>query len=162
MKRKIIIVTTVLVIVAAIVIIVGNRNQGVSNQEFERLVDLDGRAARNPEVIEMAPSRPIKDVWQDIHKMSHHVIVAEVKWGYKDLTEENINGLIIEILAADYPAAEKQPLQDILIRWKNGDFSQADRDHNFVWGRLNGNIGQATGVDWDGIPAWAREKQQEN
>ena len=98
----------------------------------------------------------IRKVWDTVHKMSHHVIVANDKWGYIDLTEERVNWLLIVVKEEDYREPYKTELLEILERWKAGDFSQADQDHNKVWIRLDGTIGKAFGVYEKGTPNWAK------
>ncbi|MDI6840474.1 MAG: DUF6241 domain-containing protein [bacterium] len=101
-------------------------------------------------------------IWQAIHQMSHHVIEAREKWGYQPLTEERVNYLIVEIAESTKFETDfgREQLLDIVIRWKEGDFSRADHDHNTVWNNLGGTIGRASGVHEDRIPAWAIANQE--
>jgi len=41
---------------------------------------------------------------------------------------------------------DKNKLIEILNRWKNNDFSMAVEDHNYIWAKLGGKDGKATGV----------------
>lgn len=118
---------------------------------------------------------------ENMHHMIHHVIIADKKWGLKDLTEENINRVILDLmlLKADisglYEHAVKEGddekgsifnvrlkyinnLLDIAYRWKDGDFTEADKDHNYIWTLQNGTVGWATGVNLRKVPEWAKEK----
>jgi Family of unknown function (DUF6241) len=85
-----------------------------------------------------------KLVQEIIHYMSHQKVVAEDKWDLIELTDERVNWLLE---ALDYVELSKEELyRDILTRWKNGDFSKADKDHNAVWKLLGGTTGKATGI----------------
>lgn len=79
-----------------------------------------------------------------IHKMSHQKVVANVKWGFYEITNERINWLLEGLSVAELE--HKQTYQDILVRWASGDFSQVDKDHNTVWQLQGGTIGEATGI----------------
>lgn len=35
---------------------------------------------------------------------------------------------------------------EILNRWKKGDFSAVDRDHNIIWNIQDGSVGEAKGI----------------
>ncbi|CEG25952.1 DUF6241 domain-containing protein [Bacillus sp. B-jedd] len=81
-----------------------------------------------------------------IHFMSHQKVKANEKWGSLQLTEERVDRLIdiIEKNKGEYK--HDQLYLDILYRWKEGDFSKADEDHNAIWDLKGGTIGKATGV----------------
>lgn len=81
-----------------------------------------------------------------IHFMSHQKVKAGEKWGSLQLTEERVDRLIdiIEKNQGEYKHAKLY--LDILYRWKEGDFSKADEDHNAIWDLKGGTVGKATGV----------------
>ncbi|WJH33740.1 DUF6241 domain-containing protein [Paenibacillus sp. CC-CFT747] len=39
-----------------------------------------------------------------------------------------------------------EKLLEIARKWKAGDFSTVDQDHNFFWGLEGGNLGKAEGI----------------
>jgi len=135
---------------------------GYTNYHFDRIVrEVDGGFAFiDADYARRVRLRPVRAVYSDIHKMSHHVVIADEKWGHKALSERNVNKLIIEVLASDYDPTVRGKLLAVLGRWKAGNFDLAHEDHNYVWEMLGGNIGEAKGVNYEGIPAWARRKQQ--
>jgi len=96
-------------------------------------------------------------IYSDIHHMAHNVVIADDKWGYKDLTLENIEKLIDEVTKIEAHEEAKKEVLKILRRWKNGDFSKAHLDHNYVWGKLGGTVGRATGVNTRNLPDWAMD-----
>jgi hypothetical protein len=79
-----------------------------------------------------------------IHMMSHQKIEAEDKWGFIPLTAERVKRLIEVVNANDY--RHSGLYLDILNRWNESNFSQADKDHNAVWYLQNGSIGKASGL----------------
>lgn len=99
--------------------------------------------------------KDLVSIYTDIHHMSHNVVIADEKWGYRDLTLENIDKLYNELDGIEGQDAIKEELYEILERWKNGDFSRAHHDHNYVWRRLGGTVGKATGVNTRNLPDWA-------
>ena len=108
--------------------------------------------------VSQGEDRDLLSLYTDIHHMSHNVVIAEDKWGYKDLTLENIDQLLIKVEEFNGRDEIKEELFDILQRWKNGDFSRAHHDHNYVWIKLGGTVGKATGVNTMTLPDWAVEE----
>lgn len=101
------------------------------------------------QIIEKVGQRSIEQIRQQMHEMSHQVIVASHKWGNSPLTEEAVNKLIIEVTDGGYYNDEKEVLLEILSRWKKADFSIADKDHNIIWNIQGGTVGEAVDVDAD-------------
>jgi len=112
----------------------------------------DSVFARSPEEEDMI------SIYSDIHHMAHNVVIADDKWGYKDLTLENIEKLIDEVTKIEAHEEAKGEVLKILTRWQNGDFSKAHLDHNYVWGKLGGTVGRASGVNTMNLPDWAMDK----
>jgi hypothetical protein len=81
-------------------------------------------------------------VWNQMHHMANTLIVADAIWGELFITEELVNGLILEVHHSQFD--DKDRLLEILERWKKGDFRQGVDDHNYVWERLGGTVGRAT------------------
>ena len=81
-----------------------------------------------------------------IHAMSHQKVRAADKWVFLPMTPERVERLI-EVVELNKDKYEHDVLYlQILNRWKNNDFSQADKDHNAIWKLQGGNVGRATGV----------------
>lgn len=85
-----------------------------------------------------------QDIQQAIHNMSHQKVRAVPKWGSLEITPERINGLISVVENSNYK--HSHVYLDILYGWKDGDFSEADKDHNTIWHLQGGTIGEATGL----------------
>lgn len=85
--------------------------------------------------------------YQDyLHKMSHQKVVADTKWGFYLITDDRIDWLL-ESLGVTYESLDEGKIyRDILNKWKDGDFSRVDQDHNAIWKLQGGSIGEATGI----------------
>jgi hypothetical protein len=84
---------------------------------------------------------------EHMHKMANARIIAvdgEV-WGEEPMDPEVINGLLLAAKAYEHdPSNTWAPdAIEILERWKTGDFSKCVEDHNYVWGLLDGTVGEA-------------------
>ena len=83
-----------------------------------------------------------------IHGMSHQKVQAEDKWGFYLITDERVNWLLDAVKHNEPYLKHSEEYIDILTRWSNGDFSQVDKDHNFIW-KLQGGTKEsekATGI----------------
>lgn len=80
-----------------------------------------------------------------IHGMSHQKVVAEAKWGYYELKPSRVEWLLEGVEEAS-DLDHKQTYKNILNKWKNGDFSSVDEDHNQIWQLQEGTVGKATGI----------------
>lgn len=83
-----------------------------------------------------------------IHRMSHQKVKAENKWGFYLITDERVNWLLEAVKQNQYYLMYGDQYEDILTRWSEGDFSQIDQDHNFVW-KIQGGTKEsekATGI----------------
>ncbi len=85
-----------------------------------------------------------EDVLNYMHGMSHQKVIADEKWLHYEMTNDRIQFLMQVVESGRYE--NEDLLIDILKRWKNGDFSKADEDHNSIWSLQGGTIGKATGV----------------
>ncbi|AIM16987.1 MULTISPECIES: DUF6241 domain-containing protein [Neobacillus] len=79
-----------------------------------------------------------------MHKMTHQKVRADDKWGAYPMTPENIE--IVYHIVSNSSFKIKGDLLEIVTRWKNGDFSKADEDHNYLWRYQGGNVGEAHGL----------------
>ena len=83
-----------------------------------------------------------------IHKMSNQIInpVDGQKFGIIKITPINIERALNSIESINNDEA-KNYLKEELIKWKNGDFTNAVQVHNYVWHMLDGEIGIASSLD---------------
>jgi hypothetical protein len=76
--------------------------------------------------------------------MSHQKVEADKKWSFYQLTDERILYLLGELDKGDYK--HEQVYREILTKWYEGDFSEADYDHNEIWNLQGGTVGEAEGL----------------
>jgi len=86
------------------------------------------------------------ELYKKIHEMANTKIKAEdgLIWGEDEPTVEKIDVIIEEISRTNYE--DKDKLISILNRWKNGDFSNCVEEHNYVWKKLDGQVGKASSL----------------
>lgn len=114
--------------------------EGIDNQTFEEMWASGDFTGIEP--------RSQRAMWDTVHEMSNTIIKAVdgQRWGLIEITEELCNKLILELAAAEKEGKgyqDTERLMEILWRWKAGDLSQGVADHNYVWDRLGGTVGEA-------------------
>lgn len=81
---------------------------------------------------------------QYIHAMSHQKVEADEKWSFFEITDDRIDFLLSQLEVSKYK--HEHTYKEILISWKDGDFSEAVNHHNAVWRIQEGTVGLATGL----------------
>ncbi|TXC91218.1 hypothetical protein FS935_09990 [Metabacillus litoralis] len=128
-------------------------NQPVSSSQTVEKNDVDNEENKDSSNETIVTENPFgkgtstlseEDILNYMHGMSHQKVVAEEKWLHYEMTSERIQYLINEIESGDYENEEKY--LSILNKWKEGNFSEADKDHNVIWSLQGGTVGKATGV----------------
>ncbi|WP_347862283.1 DUF6241 domain-containing protein [Salimicrobium sp. PL1-032A] len=120
----------------------GEKVEELSEDKFE---NTENEEDLNPFGDEHQTSEVPEQVVQDyIHQMSHQKVEAEKKWGFYRISPERIDWLMQAVETNDY--THGNTYADILSSWNEGDFSQADKQHNTIWRMQGGNVGKATGV----------------
>ncbi|MDX5475766.1 MAG: DUF6241 domain-containing protein [Bacillaceae bacterium] len=147
-SRLIIIFTMFLILILYFILFIYNPAQ--SNNQVRQLHGNNAKYMKEYVIAE--PSNPFKhkgalyeaNIQNYIHWMSHQKVVADKKWIHYHLTEERVNWLLEKVNEGDF--VHKSLYIDILERWKEGDFSRADKDHNSIWTIQRGDVGEATAV----------------
>lgn len=83
-----------------------------------------------------------------LQQMAHQKIIAELKEGSIMITPERIN-ILLQMVEDNKDNYERyETYLDILKRWKKGDFSTVDDDHNVLMRKQGGKLpeGAATGI----------------
>ncbi|MCB2292370.1 DUF6241 domain-containing protein [Clostridium algoriphilum] len=141
----------VLIVTAAFGFIVQSKNSKAATQSAKmvalRKETEDAQAIKNHQRIEY-------DIYNDMHNMINSVVIADDVRTKEEITEAKIASLTKEVTVSQF--SDKDDVLAILNKWAAGDFTQADKDHNYVWGNLQGTVGVATGVDVAAIPKWAK------
>jgi len=147
-KLKFILMLLGIVIIVSAAVVLFQKNDKISNDQFNKLVKTtntgfvyQSKEDKQSEDIEV---REEFKVYDDMHKMANTKVVADAIWGTLDMDEERINKLIIEVLKSDFD--DKKELEAILTNWKKGDFTHCVDEHNYFWSKLNGSVGEATGL----------------
>jgi hypothetical protein len=89
------------------------------------------------------------DVYDLIHKMANTLTVAEdgKSSGEIPVNKETVMEAMVIVNTTDViNKDEKAILLNCLNRWKNGDYSNAVEEHNYVWRKLGGTVGKAVRV----------------
>ena len=96
------------------------------------------------------------EVMSVMHEMTHQKIKASKKWGATPMIKENIDTIYNLIEENDFEA--KVVLLQIMSRWKTGDFSRVDKDHNTIWQLQGGTVGEAVGIMSEEEERWFVKK----
>ncbi|MGG3448785.1 DUF6241 domain-containing protein [Domibacillus aminovorans] len=83
------------------------------------------------------------DVIRVMHLMTHQKIIAEDVWGAVPMTPSTIDQLITHL--KNHPEYDPDLLY-VAQRWKEGNFSAIDHEHNYLHTRLKATKGAATGI----------------
>jgi flagellar basal body-associated protein FliL len=89
-----------------------------------------------------------QDIVELIHLMSNSLIQAgdNQVWGTEEVNKANIEK-VLDLLDQIPVNTRTKKLREIVVMWKQGDFSQIVDDHNYVWELLGGNVGWATSAN---------------
>ncbi|GEM_PF-1802427 len=91
----------------------------------------------------------VEEVVEAMHQMTHQKVRSEEKWGAIPMTQENINEIYVILKNNKTDGGIKQsitPLLKIAEHWKDGNFSHIVKEHNYLWDKLGGDIGEAYDV----------------
>lgn len=83
-----------------------------------------------------------------MHDMANGLIVPGdgKRWNTIDMDKKNIAD-VQKMLENSEDFDEKDELLQIINAWSQGDFTNIVDDHNFVWNMLDGNVGEASGIN---------------
>ncbi|RWR12169.1 DUF6241 domain-containing protein [Siminovitchia fortis] len=114
---------------------------GITEEEFiEQTQQIEGISYK----VDLDENSTQEEVIDVMHKMTHQKVRAEQKWGAIPMIPETINDVYEIVSKSSFE--RKESLLEILERWKNGDFSKADEDHNYFWTYQGGTVGKAYGI----------------
>jgi len=83
------------------------------------------------------------NIYDIMHKMANSKIIAKdgQVWGRLPMNKKEIQTLEQTVEKIDYP--DREYLLRVLNNWESGDFSNCVTEHNYVWNKLGGTIGEA-------------------
>ncbi|MBD7969126.1 DUF6241 domain-containing protein [Paenibacillus gallinarum] len=87
-----------------------------------------------------------EDVIYLMHAMTHQKVVSDSKETSVQMTTERIEQLTTVIEGKGKAWDNYGKLMSIVTKWQNQDFSEIDKDHNYLWGLEKGNHGKAMGI----------------
>jgi hypothetical protein len=125
-----------------------SQTSGVSTQTANttdatvKAPETEGNTQEN--AVDKIKVRTQEDMWDALHKMANTKIVADQIWGETEITQGRVDKLLAEVGQSEYP--DRDRLLVILNRWKDLDFSNAVEEHNYLWEKLEGTVGKATGL----------------
>lgn len=123
-----------------------------NQEEIENIVDdINKEKDESDEKEETAELKspeyyPEQKLYDIMHRMSNTKIIAEDNkiWGELPIDSDSLGD--IKDLVSEINYEDRDYLLEVINRWENGDFSQADKEHNYFWTKLGGTIGRAIGV----------------
>ncbi|KIL47889.1 DUF6241 domain-containing protein [Jeotgalibacillus campisalis] len=82
-----------------------------------------------------------------IHGMTHQKIKASKKWGFYEIHPKRIDWLLEGLEKTTQINTENKTIyREILTNWRDGNFTQIDKEHNKIWRMQDGTVGEATGI----------------
>lgn len=156
LRKKSVIILSIVVIVIIAVILGGNylmdkKSGKLEAKQNQKEIKLINEEIAKEKSMELKPADYYleSDIYDIMHRMANTKIIAENNkiWGELPMDKEEIQNLKGIVEKVNYEDREK--LLDILNRWESGDFSQSDKEHNYVWEKLGGTVGRAIGVKGD-------------
>lgn len=121
-----------------------NKPEGESNKVVTSNGNSTNEETSKEEIPEVnVDEQKIIDINEDIHHMANTIILAvdgKIN-GTKQITMESIDEALNMVQGVD------EYLYTEIGKWKKGDFSNAVEVHNYVWKKLDGEIGKADGLD---------------
>ena len=135
-------------------------NAKMTNEKFDTLVMKDAAGnyhLRDGATVDAITVTPERAIIVEMHEMANNYIIADEIRGKREMTQEGLNTLILELLTVDKPEdyPHQAHLLDILTIWKQGEFFMLANDHNYLWDALSGTVGKASGVkERKDLPAW--------
>lgn len=101
--------------------------------------------------------RDVRGLWYTLWTMSNYIVankyiaIANPDPSYKptQFSKDNINWLIVEISTRDIKHKDK--LLKMLRNWKDGDFSNAIDEHNYLWNYIKDDYGIADAINTESI-----------
>ena len=143
--KKIIIILLVLIISLSTILVLWSNGYEIVNFAFNKVSEINEnkKLAKENEVTEneniAVVPMDLTQCYQKVHHMANTIIIADdgQVWGQSEITREAVTQMINELKGQD------DYLSDELKKWLELDFSNGVEVHNYVWDKLDGNIGKA-------------------
>ena len=139
-SRKIIVILLVLIISLSTVVVLWSNGHEIVNFAFNKVNEIneEKNLEKKNENISVV-SMDLTQCYQSVHHMANTIIIADDGqiWGKSEITREAVTQMVNELNGRDDYLSEE------LKKWLELDFSNGVEVHNYVWNKLDGNIGKA-------------------
>lgn len=144
-EKKIIVTLIVLIISLSTILALWSNGYEIVNFAFNKVNEINDskNSKKENEVIEnenvAVVPMDLTQCYQKVHHMANTIIIADDGqiWGQNEITREAVTQIVNEVKGQD------DYLSDQLKKWLELDFSNGVEIHNYVWNKLDGNIGKA-------------------
>lgn len=151
--KKVIVILLVLIISLSTILVLWSNGYEIVNFAFDKVSEIneEKNSEKKNEVVESEDvaqaTMDLTQCYQTVHHMANTIIIADDGqiWGQNEITREAVTQMVNELKGRD------DYLSDELKKWLELDFSNGVEVHNYVWDKLDGNIGKAKGLNQEKI-----------
>lgn len=151
--KKVIVILLVLIISLSTILVLWSNGYEIVNFAFNKVSEIneEKNSEKKNEVVESEgipeATMDLTQCYQTIHHMANTIIIADDGqiWGQNEITREAVTQMVNELKGRD------DYLSDELKKWLELDFSNGVEVHNYVWDKLDGNIGKAKDLNQEKI-----------
>ena len=151
--KKVIVILLVLIISLSTILVLWSNGYEIVNFAFNKVSEIneEKNSEKKNEVVESEgipeATMDLTQCYQTVHHMANTIIIADDGqiWGQNEITREAVTQMVNESKGRD------DYLSDELKKWLELDFSNGVEVHNYVWDKLDGNIGKAKDLNQEKI-----------
>lgn len=151
--KKVIVILLVLIISLSTILVLWSNGYEIVNFAFNKVNEIneEKNSEKKNEVVEsesvVEATMDLTQCYQTVHHMANTIIIADDGqiWGQNEITREAVTQMVNELKGRD------DYLSDELKKWLELDFSNGVEVHNYVWDKLDGNIGKAKELNQEKI-----------
>ena len=151
--KKVIVILLVLIISLSTILVLWSNGYEIVNFAFNKVSEIneEKNSEKKNEVVESESvaesTMDLTQCYQTVHHMANTIIIADDGqiWGQNEITREAVTQMVNELKGRD------DYLSDELKKWLELDFSNGVEVHNYVWDKLDGNIGKAKKLNQEKI-----------
>ncbi len=151
--KKVIVIILVLIISLSTILVLWSNGYEIVNFAFNKVSEIneEKNSEKKNEVVESEgipeATMDLTQCYQTVHHMANTIIIADDGqiWGQNEITREAVTQMVNESKGRD------DYLSDELKKWLELDFSNGVEVHNYVWDKLDGNIGKAKDLNQEKI-----------
>lgn len=151
--KKVIVILLVLIISFSTILVLWSNGYEIVNFAFDKVSEISEEkiSEKKNEVVESKgtseATMDLTQCYQTVHHMANTIIIADDGqiWGQNEITREAVTQMVNELKGRD------DYLSDELKKWLELDFSNGVEVHNYVWDKLDGNIGKAKDLNQEKI-----------